>query len=339
MRAASSASAVSSPGSRQKRSCRSDMRPYVGSPVIPHKAVGCLIEPPVSVPVAHVTDPVATAAAEPRIRPYALCILGLPMAPALFSLDEPMANSSILVLPRVTTPVWSRRSTTWALRRGKVAKHARAAGSGQPVGTKNVFMGNGDAGECLSVAACFVSRSRLLHGAFVCDGQLACCRRATEDVLGQLWLETLPADRRRHSAYIIVVVISRPPVAQDSSPRQCSVRWLEICLVARLRLLRPCATVVNCLRMRKGAMPSVSTACMASIIEMTFSRSGARVRLLQVQNWRKVRQVVDMDRSFRVAHVGSVMENRQQCKATSRKMRYRIGKTLFLAVFMQQNVT
>ena len=61
------------------------------------------------------------------------------------------------------------------VRRGKVAKHARAAGSGQPVGTKNVFMGNGDAGECLSVAllAHFISRSRLLHGAFVCNGNKA----------------------------------------------------------------------------------------------------------------------------------------------------------------------
>ena len=34
-------------------------------PVIPHKEAGCLIEPPVSVPVAAGTIPAATAAAEP----------------------------------------------------------------------------------------------------------------------------------------------------------------------------------------------------------------------------------------------------------------------------------
>ena len=40
--------------------------PYVGrSPTTPHRAAGCLIEPPVSEPSAHGARPAATAAAEP----------------------------------------------------------------------------------------------------------------------------------------------------------------------------------------------------------------------------------------------------------------------------------
>ena len=52
-----------------------ETRPYVGfNPVIPHSAAGCLIEPPVSVPVEMLVMPAATQAAEPPELPQVLKI-------------------------------------------------------------------------------------------------------------------------------------------------------------------------------------------------------------------------------------------------------------------------
>src|SRR5437762_11987754 len=91
------------------------MRPYVGlKPTTPQKAAGWRTEPPVSVPNEPAASPPATAAAEPpdeppgtrarshglRVRWYAEC-----------SVDEPIANSSMLVLPRITTPAALSRAT------------------------------------------------------------------------------------------------------------------------------------------------------------------------------------------------------------------------------------
>ena len=76
-------------------------------PVMPQKAAGWRIEPPVSVPVAAGTSRAATAAAEPPEEPPATRsrLQGLRTAPkAEFSLDEPIANSSQLSLPSVTMP-------------------------------------------------------------------------------------------------------------------------------------------------------------------------------------------------------------------------------------------
>ena len=65
--------------------------------------------------VAAGTRPAATAAAEPPELPpgMALTSHGFFTAPkAEFSLDEPMANSSILVLPSITRPAWRHWLTT-----------------------------------------------------------------------------------------------------------------------------------------------------------------------------------------------------------------------------------
>ena len=95
-----------------------DTRPYVGlMPVMPQKAAGWRIEPPVSVPVAAGVRPAATAAAEPPDEPPGTAVLshGFCTAPkAEFSLPEPMANSSQLTLPRVTMPAAWNFSTTVA---------------------------------------------------------------------------------------------------------------------------------------------------------------------------------------------------------------------------------
>ena len=85
------------------------------SPTIPHSAAGWRIEPPVSVPIAHGASPAATAAALPPLEPPGTRSRshGLRTGPnAEFSFDEPIANSSRLVLPRIGTPAcWSLRTT------------------------------------------------------------------------------------------------------------------------------------------------------------------------------------------------------------------------------------
>src|SRR4029077_7616842 len=88
-------------------------RPYVGlMPTMPANAAGCRIDPPVSVPVAPRHRLAATAAAEPPDEPPGTSGVLAPRrrhgdctGPKYeLSLDEPMANSSLLVLPSITAP-------------------------------------------------------------------------------------------------------------------------------------------------------------------------------------------------------------------------------------------
>ncbi len=82
---------------------------------MPHRAAGWRMEPPVSVPIDNGAWKALTAAAEPpedppgtRSRSH-----GLAVGPnALCSVDEPIANSSMFVLPRMTAPASRRRSVT-----------------------------------------------------------------------------------------------------------------------------------------------------------------------------------------------------------------------------------
>src|SRR5687768_7892393 len=86
-------------------------------PVTPHSDAGWRIEPPVSVAVAMGEIRAATAAAEPPELPpgTSLGFQGLRTGPyQLVSLDEPMANSSMLVLPSMTMPAALSFSTTVA---------------------------------------------------------------------------------------------------------------------------------------------------------------------------------------------------------------------------------
>src|SRR5947209_15113296 len=95
-----------------------DTRPYVGfRPTTPHSDEGCRIDPPVSDPSAAGVSRDATEAAEPplvppgeRSRSHGLCTG--PNADVSF--DDPMANSSQLVLPTTIAPACSRRDTTVA---------------------------------------------------------------------------------------------------------------------------------------------------------------------------------------------------------------------------------
>src|SRR3954447_19205367 len=80
-------------------------------------AAGCRIDPPVSEPSARGVSPAATATADPPLDPPGIpsSAQGLHDGPnAEFSVDEPMANSSQLVLPTITAPARVRRETTVA---------------------------------------------------------------------------------------------------------------------------------------------------------------------------------------------------------------------------------
>src|SRR5690606_40717342 len=86
-------------------------------PVMPQSAAGWRIEPPVSVPVAATASREATAADEPPDEPPGTRSRshGFLTGPyQLVSFDEPIANSSMFVLPSMTAPASFSRSTTVA---------------------------------------------------------------------------------------------------------------------------------------------------------------------------------------------------------------------------------
>jgi hypothetical protein len=92
------------------------------SPTTPQNAAGWRIEPPVSVPSDHGAMPAATAAAEPPEEPPGTRVgsQGLRVGPyAECSVEEPIANSSMLDLPSETRPAACVRSTTSASQIGR----------------------------------------------------------------------------------------------------------------------------------------------------------------------------------------------------------------------------
>src|SRR5699024_3748483 len=87
------------------------------TPTVAVSAAGWRIDPPVSVPIASGACPEARAADEPPPEPPGMRpgSHGLRVGPnAEFSVDEPIANSSMLVLPRIGTPAARNRETTVA---------------------------------------------------------------------------------------------------------------------------------------------------------------------------------------------------------------------------------
>ncbi len=85
---------------------------------MPQKAPGCRTEPPVSLPRAPAHMSAATAAADPPLLPpgtHSRFQGFRVLLKAEFSVEEPMANSSMLVLPSNSAPAASRRSITVAL--------------------------------------------------------------------------------------------------------------------------------------------------------------------------------------------------------------------------------
>ena len=88
---------------------------------MPQSADGCLIEPPVSEPRPHGARPPETAAAVPPPEPPGTRVgsHGLREGPkAEFSVDEPIANSSVFVLPITGSPAALQLAATVASNTG-----------------------------------------------------------------------------------------------------------------------------------------------------------------------------------------------------------------------------
>ena len=90
--------------------------PYVGrSPTLPQNADGSFTDPPVSEPSAQGASPPETAAADPPPDPPGTRdgSHGLRDGPnAEFSLEDPIANSSVFVLPSRRSPCVLQRAAT-----------------------------------------------------------------------------------------------------------------------------------------------------------------------------------------------------------------------------------
>src|SRR5205085_9631235 len=95
---------------------------------MPHSAAGWRIEPPVSVPSAHGARPAATAAALPPDEPPGTRSRshGLRTGPnAEFSFEDPIANSSWLVLAISVAPAPCSRETALAVQGGRYPSRIR----------------------------------------------------------------------------------------------------------------------------------------------------------------------------------------------------------------------
>src|SRR5215212_3357640 len=108
---------------------RRETRPYVGfRPTTPQNPAGWRIDPPVSEPRLMAARLAATAAAGPPLLPPGTrsVLHGLRTGlNAEFSFDEPIANSSVLALPRNTAPCSRRRRTTVASYGGRKPSRMR----------------------------------------------------------------------------------------------------------------------------------------------------------------------------------------------------------------------
>src|SRR6202035_145902 len=125
-------------------------------PTIPHSAAGWRIEPPVSVPSAHGASPAPTAAALPPEEPPGTRSRshGLRTGPkAEFSFEDPIANSSWLVLASRLAPAPVRRETTVAVYGGRYLSRIREpAWLGTPSVQKRSLTASGNPASCAAVA-------------------------------------------------------------------------------------------------------------------------------------------------------------------------------------------
>src|SRR6516165_9578163 len=97
-------------------------------PAIPHSAAGWRMEPPVSVPSVPAHSEAVTAAAEPPDEPPGTRARshGFKTGPnPEFSFDEPIANSSWLVLPSNGAPASNSCCTTVAVYGGRYPSRIR----------------------------------------------------------------------------------------------------------------------------------------------------------------------------------------------------------------------
>src|SRR3954453_2778451 len=114
---------------------------------MPHRDAGWRMDPPVSVPIAHGASPAATAAALPPDEPPGTRLRshGFRTGPKPeFSFDEPIANSSMLVLPSTAAPAARRFATAVQVYGGRYPSRIRdAAMLGTPSTQKRSLTASG----------------------------------------------------------------------------------------------------------------------------------------------------------------------------------------------------
>src|SRR3984893_8912596 len=114
-----------------------DQRPTVVlRPKTPHRAAGRRIDPPVSLPKANAQSPAATATADPLLDPpgrrataASHGFFGVPLTVLVPA--GPKANSTVLVLPRMTHPACRSCRTTGP---SASSSSSRSAADGTVVG-------------------------------------------------------------------------------------------------------------------------------------------------------------------------------------------------------------
>ncbi len=124
---------------------------------MPQNAAGWRIDPPVSVPSARGARPAATAAADPPDEPPGTrdSSQGFLVGPyALFSVDEPIAYSSILVLPkRIAPAALSLADHGGVVRRPESAEHPAAAGRRLALDANHILDGDRNTGQAAELFA------------------------------------------------------------------------------------------------------------------------------------------------------------------------------------------
>ena len=147
-------------------------------PTMPVNAAGWRIEPPVSVPVAPSARRAATAAAEPPDEPPGTSGVFAPLrrhgdstGPKNdVSFDEPIANSSLLVLPSITRAVAPElRDHGRFIGRHEILENSRARGRAHALGAEHVLHRDRNAFERPRLAA-REARIRIRAIARACSG-------------------------------------------------------------------------------------------------------------------------------------------------------------------------
>ena len=204
-------------------------------PTEPVTAAGWRIEPPVSEPSASGASNAETAAAEPppeppgmRSRSHGLCV-----APyAECSVDEPIANSSMLVLPSGTRPAARIRATTVASYGGiQPSRIFDPAVDGMPSVQSTSLIATGTpasgpslspAFRCLSIAAAVASASAFRCRNAWMSPSTAAIRSRCAWVASTL--ETSPTASSAASSEASSRVRSVPPEAALTAPPPGSTR-------------------------------------------------------------------------------------------------------------------
>ena len=147
-------------------------------PTTPHSAAGWRIDPPVSEPRPSGAKPAATAAAEPPLLPPGTLPVsrGLRVGPkAEFSVELPMANSSMFVLPSAIAPARAQRlDDGGVVGRAPALEDLRAARGRDAPRAQVVLQRDGHAGQRAGVAPCGhggVDRVGLRPGLVAEDGE------------------------------------------------------------------------------------------------------------------------------------------------------------------------